>query len=259
MVFGAIDRASEADYGGDPKARDAGRREAVESVVREMTGYSPEHRLSGVVNQGAYGRVMRGLEGSFVDHAMADRVGPSGGRGAEHSPAAAAVMERDEMSAALYGASLNDMHRLQEALSFSPRFVERDEDGKAGLHADLGTTELKAMSEGKVEASEYEAGQQFRSGGYVLSVVVDTMMRNPDLVEEASLQHVQAMLTTVRQLESNHSDTTFVEPGLYPPAPLTGQGRAAMRDLVEVLEAIPEVDLRILTHAADVREASLQC
>ena len=67
------------------------------------------------------------------------------------------------------------------------------------------------------------------------------------------------MLTTVRQLESKHSDTTFVEPGLYPPAPLTGQGRTAMRDLVEVLEAIPEVDPRFLTHAADMRRASLQC
>ena len=187
MVFGAIDRASEADCGGDPKARDAGRREAVESVVREMTGHSPDHRLSGVVNQGAYDRVMRGLEGSFVDHAMVDHVGSSGGRGVEHSPAVAAVVDREEMSAMIYGASLNDMHRLQEALSFNPWFVERDEDGKAGLHANMGTTELKAMSEGKVEASEYDAGEKFRSGGYVLMVVVDTMMHNPNLVEEASL------------------------------------------------------------------------
>ena len=242
-VFHAVSRGSAdgAEHGGAERA--------VEAVVRDMTGHSPEHRLNGVVNQPAYERMMRGVEGAFVDRSIRDYAQTLEGHGVTSAGAVESGVSRADMRALAFGGDLERLRGLQEAMSFEPRFVERDYVAKAELHAVLGTSGLKALAEGGVETTDDAARGACRDGERALAVLEHVLPLNADLVDDSSVRHVQAMKDTVHRMGGADAGTTFVEPGLVPPAQLSAEGLAAVRAVAEVLEALPDLDRRFLEYA----------
>ena len=257
MVFEAIDRASGADYGGDLKARDTGVREGVEFVVRDITGHSPEHRVRGVVNQFAYQRVMGGIEGAFVDRAIADHGASLEGRASEPSSAVSASLKAEEASALTYGAGMNDMRRIQEALSFYPRFVERDISERIDLHEVLGTGDLKALSYGLVPASEGEAREAYGNGVQAVRDLSAGLHLNADRVDSSTLCHVGAMVTTLGRMEAFNRDLVFCDVDASGVGELSKAGFVAMQRMVEVLEAMPLFESRMTAEGVSEERSRL--